>query len=433
MYPIRFLCKLLLCCLLSPVLFFYAQPSFEGITSFANRCTAVPEFPHHFQKSLITLQEFEDTCVEHARVAHNLLTTQSHWIDNLTPDKQLFNVHRTEELCMPFVQRLLVPNNTTIALFGDLHGSIHSLMRHLQTLKKLGYLDDSGKIINNAFRMLFLGDFVDRGFYGVEVTYVLLQLKILNPHKVFLLRGNHEDTSINALYQDKGFQGELRHKFRKTLSCSWYDLFPCALYLGSATSATTNAYVLCCHGGLEIGFDPRELLDAPSNSKLTSQWIHALQRNTALINVKNPPIVSAIKDNVPAHECADNIKPIPTTLGFLWSDFLLYDPYTENEMRVIDYTQGRGWVFGKPLTQLLLEQHSTKKSQLCGIIRAHQHHGAMLTRLKLHHGVAPLWNNLVHTLLSGASVAQDLSSCGFALLTTAPCYAQWSLKPVHTN
>lgn len=49
-------------------------------------------------------------------------------------------------------------------------------------------------------RSVFLGDFVDRGSHGVEVVALLSCLKIVYPDKVFIVRGNHEEESLNKAY-----------------------------------------------------------------------------------------------------------------------------------------------------------------------------------------------------------------------------------------
>ena len=47
---------------------------------------------------------------------------------------------------------------------------------------------------------LFLGDYVDRGPQGLECICLLLAYKIKYPENFFMLRGNHECSSINRIY-----------------------------------------------------------------------------------------------------------------------------------------------------------------------------------------------------------------------------------------
>ena len=48
--------------------------------------------------------------------------------------------------------------------------------------------------------LLFLGDYVDRGEYGLEVVALLVSLKLLFRDKVTLLRGDHEIMEVNREY-----------------------------------------------------------------------------------------------------------------------------------------------------------------------------------------------------------------------------------------
>ena len=175
----------------------------------------------------------------------------------------------------PFAQKLQVSPESTLVLHGDFHGDIHSLLALVGRLNTQQLLDGF-RIVDSNTRLLFLGDYTDRGAYGVEVVYTLIRLLLANPEQVHLVRGNHEDISLTARY---GYFAELRAKFGKGYDLRKpmriYDFLPVVLYLG-----TEENYIQTNHGGMEPGFNPASLLKVESD--LAFQALGVLKQKSYL-------------------------------------------------------------------------------------------------------------------------------------------------------
>uniref|UniRef100_A0A0M3I617 Serine/threonine-protein phosphatase n=1 Tax=Ascaris lumbricoides TaxID=6252 RepID=A0A0M3I617_ASCLU len=125
----------------------------------------------------------------------------------------------------------LIEVDVPIKVVGDIHGQY-------QDMHKL--FDLIGRVPD--VKMLFLGDYVDRGTQSLETVLYLFAMKLRYKDRIFLLRGNHETPAVNRIY---GFYAECAIRYGPGL---WWEFI--SVFNRLPLAGLIAKRILCMHGGL---------------------------------------------------------------------------------------------------------------------------------------------------------------------------------------
>jgi hypothetical protein len=205
-----------------------------------------------------------------------------------------------------------------LVIIGDLHGDSNSLFRILSEIEYRQFLS------NKLNKLVFLGDYIDRGPDSLSVMYSVCYLKSAYPDSVIPMRGNHE-APAEFPFSPHNFPYEIKKRYGDY----WKVIYKALLSVFRKLTITiiVKHRLLLVHGGL-----PTEQGSA-SKFRESIGYAHESQARSS--------VLEEILWNDPRH--------IPESKGHERS------------------SRGLGRYFGVSITQNWLQATSTK-----AIIRGHE-------------------------------------------------------------
>lgn len=151
--------------------------------------------------------------------------------------EEVVHIRQAQKLNDRLVAHLQCKDDDKIIVIGDLYGAFHSLTQILTWLKAQDIIDDTLRITQPGYYLVFNGNQINRSAYTLETLQVIINLILRNPEKVIYLRGQQE---TNNYWRNFTLKHELTIRASsvssettplKTLLSSFFDTLPLALFV----------------------------------------------------------------------------------------------------------------------------------------------------------------------------------------------------------
>ncbi|MEM4156888.1 MAG: metallophosphoesterase family protein [Candidatus Methanomethylicaceae archaeon] len=157
------------------------------------------------------------------------------------------------------IGKLLRIKDLPIVVIGDLHGDYMSLETITKRIESEGECE----------KVVFLGDYADRGPSPLDVYERILKMKCSHPDGVFLLRGNHEASDFIEFRPH-----DLPWHIKNAYGDGWKEIYRSLIELHKTlpVAAIVETRALLLHGGISPEITLKGLEDPTEEELETILW-----------------------------------------------------------------------------------------------------------------------------------------------------------------
>lgn len=106
--------------------------------------------------------------------------------------KEVIERRSTQYMQGRLVEKIVLPVDARLIIWGELNGAFHSLVRDVSELYKQGRITQELVLADNCY-FLFNGNVIGDGPYALEVFMLVVYLMYKNPQRVIYIKGDQED------------------------------------------------------------------------------------------------------------------------------------------------------------------------------------------------------------------------------------------------